>query len=107
MKICRICGKPFEGYGNNPAPVETRGECCAACNIEIVIPTRLIKAKDAQMQTLDAKSVIVEFNNGEVLTGFLHKHKYTPRGFMPQYWLVMPLRALSLNASDIKNIRKG
>lgn len=107
MKTCCICGQPFEGYGNNPAPVKTRGKCCDVCNIEIVIPTRLIKAKDAQIQALDGKSVIVEFNNGAVLAGFLHKHKYTPRGFMPQYWLVTPLRTLSFNASDIKNIREG
>lgn len=45
MKHCCICGQLFEGYGNNPAPVETRGECCDDCNINIVVPRRLLDAK--------------------------------------------------------------
>lgn len=45
MKICCICGQLFEGYGNNPAPIETRGECCDDCNINVVVPRRLLDAK--------------------------------------------------------------
>ncbi len=50
MKHCCICGQLFEGYGNNPAPVETRGECCDDCNINIVVPRRLLDAKKAQIR---------------------------------------------------------
>lgn len=54
--ICDICGKEFEGYGNNPAPLEGR-ICCDACNKTYVIPARLkkidVKSKlgDASMET--------------------------------------------------------
>lgn len=39
-KICCICGKEFEGYGNNPAPVKNDGQCCDDCNMNVVIPAR-------------------------------------------------------------------
>ena len=42
FKVCCICGKKFEGYGNNPSPVKEEGECCDNCNLEQVIPARLI-----------------------------------------------------------------
>lgn len=54
--ICDICGKEFEGYGNNPAPLEGR-ICCDSCNKTYVIPARLkkidVKSKlgDASMET--------------------------------------------------------
>lgn len=41
IKKCCICGREFEGWGNNPWPVESEGECCDECNIEIVIPARI------------------------------------------------------------------
>lgn len=39
--ICSICGRLFEGYGNNPKPVEDLGVCCDECNRNVVIPARL------------------------------------------------------------------
>lgn len=46
-KICCICGKEFEGYGNNPEPVFPLGEneenyCCDDCNWYVVTPVRVI-----------------------------------------------------------------
>lgn len=38
---CSICGKEFEGYGNNALPVAT-GKCCDRCNQDVVIPTRIV-----------------------------------------------------------------
>ena len=40
---CCLCGKPFQGYGNNPAPLtnDDRMRCCDDCNITKVIPARL------------------------------------------------------------------
>lgn len=39
--ICCICGKEHVGYGHNPNPVTTDGECCDNCNVTIVIPARI------------------------------------------------------------------
>lgn len=39
--ICCICGKQFNGYGNNPEPVKTTGVCCDHCNFTVVIPERI------------------------------------------------------------------
>ena len=38
---CCICGRPIEGWGNNPWPVENEGECCDICNQNIVLPARI------------------------------------------------------------------
>jgi hypothetical protein len=38
---CCICGKEFEGWGNNPWPIKQDGECCDECNQNKVIPARL------------------------------------------------------------------
>jgi len=48
---CCLCGEIFEGYGNNPEPVESTWdddkeveidvECCIACNNTKVIPARM------------------------------------------------------------------
>jgi len=39
---CCLCGKMFEGYGNNPYPVqhEAGARCCDTCNATIVMPAR-------------------------------------------------------------------
>ena len=39
-KICSICGKKYEGYGNNAGPINN-GRCCDKCNITIVVPRRI------------------------------------------------------------------
>ena len=41
-KKCLICGKKFTGWGNNPWPVEESGECCDECNINKVVPARIL-----------------------------------------------------------------
>ncbi len=43
VKKCCICGKKFTGWGNNPAPVKLKGECCDECNNDYVIPARLVQ----------------------------------------------------------------
>jgi len=45
-KYC-ICGRIFNGYGNNPHPyfIEEKGECCDYCNMKFVIPARLKLSK--------------------------------------------------------------
>lgn len=53
---CCICGKEFEGYGNNPWPFcdDEDARCCDDCNRDTIIPARLAimlhnekKAKEA------------------------------------------------------------
>lgn len=39
-KKCSICGKIYEGHGNNASPVND-GRCCDKCDKEVVIPRRL------------------------------------------------------------------
>lgn len=41
-KICPICGKPYEGYGNNPEPLNIEGQVCNTCNMEVIIPIRIL-----------------------------------------------------------------
>lgn len=45
QKTCCICGKQFTEYGNNPWPVKAEGICCNACNLNVVIPTRIKNLK--------------------------------------------------------------
>ena len=40
---CCICHRYFNGYGNNPAPVEHSGRCCDDCNKDKVIPSRRMR----------------------------------------------------------------
>ena len=43
--VCCICGKTFNGYGNNPYPVskDENAKCCDQCNLDSVIPARLME----------------------------------------------------------------
>ena len=43
VKTCCICGKVFEGWGNNPYPVvkDEDARCCDDCNAIYVIPARI------------------------------------------------------------------
>ena len=41
MKTCCICGKKFDGWGNNPEPVKSSGECCDECNMNYVLSARI------------------------------------------------------------------
>lgn len=40
MANCSICGKKYDGYGNNAQPVND-GRCCDYCNAVVVIPRRM------------------------------------------------------------------
>ena len=51
-KICCICKKPFDGYGNNAEPV-CSGSCCDECNMKEVNPARLKMLDDSSSEDLD------------------------------------------------------
>ena len=46
---CCLCGKTFNGFGNNPYPVcdedDDDSRCCDACDANVVIPLRIIKLR--------------------------------------------------------------
>ena len=39
-KKCCICGKEFNGFGNNSVPVRN-GTCCDKCNVKFILPGRM------------------------------------------------------------------
>lgn len=39
-RTCSICGREFEGPGNNAYPVND-GTCCDRCNVDVVLPARI------------------------------------------------------------------
>lgn len=43
MEKCSICGKHYEGYGNNAQPVNN-GRCCDEYNRTVVIPRRITES---------------------------------------------------------------
>ena len=47
--ICSICGKEFEGFGNNAEPVND-GTCCDKCKRDVVIPRRLADYKSVHVK---------------------------------------------------------
>ena len=42
--ICSICGKEYQGYGNNAQPVDD-GRCCNDWNSRVVIPFRMYSGR--------------------------------------------------------------
>ena len=56
--ICSICGKEFDGFGNNAEPVND-GLCCDKCNNDIVIPRRL--ADIDKKKSTDVKKKVESF----------------------------------------------
>ena len=61
-KVCVICGKEYEGYGNNAQPVKD-GKCCDKCNLEVVIPARIKKMgikEEVEDLDVDTKLEIME-----------------------------------------------
>ena len=69
MNECSICGKRFEGLGNNPSPF--LGErCCDECDNTVVIPVRLFLsgARKGQMLVVNPNGnmIIVDVDGDEV-----------------------------------------
>ena len=53
--ICCICGQEFNGFGNNPYPVNSdeNARCCDDCNITKVIPARLEELQNRRIRDRD------------------------------------------------------
>lgn len=61
-KKCSICGKIYEGHGNNASPVND-GRCCDECNDKVVLPRRLadLNKKEPVDIKQKAKAFLDEF----------------------------------------------
>jgi|GEM_PF-913033 len=61
MSKCCFCGKEITGWGNNPWPVITEkdAECCDECNINYVIPARLLKLKRDEEKETMLKGILI------------------------------------------------
>ena len=66
---CCICGREFEGIGNNPYPVSLGGECCDACNLQKVIPDRVMLMQLANQITSKVASEIRVANARDGIDG--------------------------------------
>ncbi len=61
---CCICGKEFEGYGNNASPVMDNGCCCDECNRNVVKPARILSEahsiqENSRLKETDVEKVMV------------------------------------------------
>jgi len=56
-QTCPICDKKFNGWGNNPAPLNVEGKVCDSCNYDVVVPVRMgnKKLEKAVMKKLKNK----------------------------------------------------
>ena len=48
IKKCVLCKKMFGEWGNNPAPLKSKGQCCDVCNATKVIPARVKQSQVRQ-----------------------------------------------------------
>jgi len=63
---CVFCNKEFEGFGNNPAPVKMKGECCDKCNMEEVIPIRMLQSYGLSKVCPLCNKMITSFNQDQL-----------------------------------------
>lgn len=42
LHLCSICGRAFQGMGNNARPIND-GRCCDDCNKKRVLPVRIAR----------------------------------------------------------------
>lgn len=68
-KICCICKKPFDGYGNNAEPV-CSGSCCDECNMKEVIPARIKMLDKSSSEDID-EAVLTEALEDYKITYYL------------------------------------
>ena len=71
--ICSICGKEFEGNGNNAQPVSNY-ECCDECNSRVVIPIRMYSNRLHEIiENGESEVIEVESNRYDDLTYYYIK----------------------------------
>lgn len=72
---CCICKKEFDGYGNNPIPIKPDGKCCDDCNINVVIPARIMKTTRRQLSQYEkTKAQVYATGNKWAIENFHATH---------------------------------
>jgi hypothetical protein len=54
-KICSICRRPYEGYGNNAEPIN-EGRCCDLCD-KLVISARINQLKLEEENAAESETI--------------------------------------------------
>jgi len=63
-KVCCICGKEYEGFGNNPAPYKNKGRCCDKCDRDYVLPSRMyLTILGTNLTDKEVKKELTKFRN--------------------------------------------
>lgn len=58
LNKCCICGREYEGHGNNPYPVASPDlMCCNGCNYRVVIPARMEQQKKHEAMTTELEKI--------------------------------------------------
>lgn len=52
---CCLCGRMFEGWGNNPAPLRDKGVCCDDCNGGVILARMAAREALAKQTTYIVK----------------------------------------------------
>lgn len=96
-KICCICKKPFDGYGNNAEPV-CSGSCCDECNMKEVIPARMKLVNNSPSKDLDEAKV------DDILPGqisiFDNFRKFVELPYFQRCW-----KAEGLTEEDLRDLQ--
>lgn len=78
MKRCPLCREVIKGHGNNPAPLNVKGNVCDNCNTTKVIPARLKPA-----MTYEQRYAALEL--GDKLAAFAEQYKLSDAWIKAMY----------------------
>lgn len=99
MAICVLCKKQIEGYGNNPAPLATTGNCCDDCNATKVIPARLAEKQPGAMTNAQRDAAL---ELGDKLAAFAEQYKLSDAWIRAMYKQAR-VPAMNTTGIDINN----
>ena len=104
-KICCICNKEFEGFGNNPWPLKDDGLCCDECNMK-VIEARLekLKEREASEEMSDKRAELITSNLGNMLQDMEESEVLSITVMILEYYTYKYQKDFS---STLELIRKG
>lgn len=108
--VCPICGKEYEGFGNNAYPVY-EGRCCDECNNNIVVPMRIAKIKGLNPKLVTAYKVdksgsinimyVQDFNSGKIYGGVCFKDGEDEMGIIRDIALSTKMKPLSMEEVEL------
>ena len=100
-KTCSICGKQYEGYGNNAQPLNEYS-CCDECNTRVVIPIRMYSNRLQKIiDNGESKVFVVESKRYDDVTYYYIKDKQILTDFKKMFVRDITLKKLK---STIKKL---